>query len=314
MTKVSVIVPIYNMEGYLEQCLDSIVSQTLKDIEIICINDGSTDRCFDILKNFSNRYSNICLINQANAGVSKSRNRGIDFAEGEFVCFIDPDDWYPEKDILECLYEKAKEEGVNICGGSFSSYYNGNIKDNYEGTSAGYTFRVNAKVNFMDYQWDYGYHRFIYRRSMLINNNIYFPEYSRYQDPPFFVRAMLQAVEFYGISKITYRYRIGHQNIDWNEKKTGDLLRGLTDNLYISKQNGLSRLHYNTVLRMNDSFYQPIRKHVINNNQEIIDLLIQAGKSIDIALLQKEDHKIQDNYMPILMQENIVEKAMNKLS
>lgn len=101
MIKISVIIPIYNMEEYLPQCLDSIVSQTLREIEILCIDDGSTDGSEEVLKLYCNRDSRIRVIKQNNQGVLCARNLGIEEHPGKYVIFMDPDDWYPDKEILE---------------------------------------------------------------------------------------------------------------------------------------------------------------------------------------------------------------------
>ena len=99
--KITVIVPIYNTEKYLAECLDSICKQTLKDIEILCINDGSPDDSLYILRRYEYKYDNITILNQFNAGVGIARNNGIKFAKGEFVCFMDSDDYYLMEDTLE---------------------------------------------------------------------------------------------------------------------------------------------------------------------------------------------------------------------
>ena len=93
MVKISVIVPIYNVSNYLKRCLDSLIRQTLKDIEIICINDGSSDNSLEILVQYSQKDSRIKIINQENRGVSEARNSGINIAQGEFLSMVDPDDW-----------------------------------------------------------------------------------------------------------------------------------------------------------------------------------------------------------------------------
>lgn len=90
--KVSIIVPVYNVENYLRKCLDSIISQTLKNIEIICINDGSTDNSLSILKEYASKDERIIVINQENSGVSSARNRGLEIATGEYIAFVDADD------------------------------------------------------------------------------------------------------------------------------------------------------------------------------------------------------------------------------
>ena len=101
--KVSVIVPVYNVEQYLSDCLESICRQTLKGIEIIVVNDGSTDNSLSIIKSFQQKYSNIKLINKKNGGLSSARNAGIDMAVGEYLFFVDSDDFITP-DYVATLY------------------------------------------------------------------------------------------------------------------------------------------------------------------------------------------------------------------
>lgn len=111
--KVSIIVPIYNVEKYLARCLDSLLAQTLHDIEIMAVNDGSTDRSLDILHAYKIRDSRIKIINQENFGVSEARNAGIAKASGEYIAFVDPDDWI-ESEMYSTMYEKANEYNCDI--------------------------------------------------------------------------------------------------------------------------------------------------------------------------------------------------------
>lgn len=91
--KISVIVPVYNTEKYLDECLNSVENQTLKDIEIICVNDGSTDKSLEILNNHAGKDSRIKVISQENGGVSSARNAGIESSSGSYILFIDSDDF-----------------------------------------------------------------------------------------------------------------------------------------------------------------------------------------------------------------------------
>lgn len=116
MPKVSIIVPVYNVEKYLRKCIDSLINQTLNDIEIICINDGSTDKSLEILKEYKNRDSRIILLNQENSGQSVARNRGIEIAKGEYLGFVDPDDWI-DLDYYEKLYNAASTNDTDIAVG-----------------------------------------------------------------------------------------------------------------------------------------------------------------------------------------------------
>lgn len=245
MAKVSVIIPIYKVEKFLRECLDSVINQTLQDIEIICINDGSPDNSLKILKEYSQNDNRFIIIDRENKGVSVSRNEGIEKASGEFVCFMDPDDYYPSHDILETLYNKAKENNVLICGGEFSHYAGNGVEltQDYKGSFTGYLFEQNGIIEYKDYQFDYGYHRFIYNRNFLIENNIFFPDYKRFQDPPFFVNAMAQAERFYAVDKITYGYRFGHNKVKWTKEKTKDLLLAITEDFKLSQKYNLEKLN-----------------------------------------------------------------------
>ena len=111
--KVSVIVPVYNVERYLRRCLDSLVNQTLEEIEIILINDGSTDGSLSILEEYALKDSRIRVINQENQKQGAARNNGLKVAQGEYVGFVDSDDWVDE-DFLEKLYNSAKNNDADI--------------------------------------------------------------------------------------------------------------------------------------------------------------------------------------------------------
>lgn len=113
MYKVSIIIPVYNGEKYLIKCLNNVVEQTLRDIQIIVIDDGSTDNSLNIIKKYSKKYPNIQYQTKKNEGQAVARNIGIEMAEGEFITFIDSDD-YVEKDMLEKMYNNAIENNADI--------------------------------------------------------------------------------------------------------------------------------------------------------------------------------------------------------
>ena len=106
MPRLSIIVPIYNVEKYLPRCIESILNQTFKDFELILVNDGSTDSSYEILKEYENKYDNFRVINQKNGGLSAAKNAGIKIAKGEYIAFLDSDD-YLDKNFLETLYNMA---------------------------------------------------------------------------------------------------------------------------------------------------------------------------------------------------------------
>lgn len=117
MPKVSVLIPVYNVEKYLEQCLDSIINQTFTDIEIICVNDGSTDKSGEILKRYAAKDNRIKIVNKKNGGLPSARNAGINAAKGEYLSFVDSDD-YIQPDMIEKLYDAAVKTNAEIviCG------------------------------------------------------------------------------------------------------------------------------------------------------------------------------------------------------
>ena len=111
--KVSIIIPVYNVEPFLARCLDSVVGQTLRGIEIICVDDGSPDRSIDILNRYAAQDDRIRVISQENRGLGGARNRGFDAATGEFILFVDSDDWI-DPAYCERLYEAAREAEADI--------------------------------------------------------------------------------------------------------------------------------------------------------------------------------------------------------
>ncbi len=270
MPKVSVIIPVYNTEKYLRECLDSVVIQTLKDIEIICINDGSTDNSLEILSEYARKDNRITVINKKNEGVGKARNIGIQNSTAEFVCFMDPDDVYPSEDILQNLCSCAVANNVLIAGGEFSLFNNKAhlFKQTFPESQNGYLFKTNEIIDYQDYQFDYGYHRFIYNREFLISNNIEFPDLKRFQDPPFFIQAMYYAKEFYAIHKITYGYRYGHNNINWNSIKIRDLLKGICFDMKFAQEHSLDLLNEYSYIRLVEHFNK------IKNHLDLLSLIL----------------------------------------
>ena len=125
-TLISIIIPIYNVENYLRQCLDSIMVQTYKNFECLLINDGSPDHSADICREYVSKDSRFRYFEKENGGVSSARNLGIEYSKGEYITFIDSDDWV-DSDYLEALYTTLLEEGADI---TISTYKQFNIKDN----------------------------------------------------------------------------------------------------------------------------------------------------------------------------------------
>lgn len=242
MVKVSIVIPCYNVENYIKMCLDSVLMQTLQDIEIICVDDGSTDGTFCILKQYGNIVHNLSVLQQKNQGSGIARNLGIAVAKGEYLAFMDADDFYPAKDTLEKMYVTAKKESAEICGGSGCVFRN-NIY-NYTGFRKGFVFSNDSWIDKKDYPTYHGYWRFIYKSDLIRENHICFPDYIRCQDPPFFLRALACAKSIYCMKEVTYVYRKEHKQIFFTQKQAIDFAKGMRDSLMLAQEEGMLAVRY----------------------------------------------------------------------
>lgn len=236
--KVSIIIPIYNAADYLEECLDSVLTQTLKEIEIICIDDGSEDDSVAILESYADRFNNFIILKQENQGAGPARNKGIEYAKGKYICFLDADDYYPDKDVLKKMYLAAEREGALICGGNFAIYRDDEVKRNCESE-----FLIEKKWSYDEFQECYYYWRFMYSIQLIRKNGIKFPAYRRFQDPPFFVRAMICAKWFYAITDIVVVYRVMHKEVYYDLEKVIDFLNGIYDVFQLAYKNQFYKLY-----------------------------------------------------------------------
>lgn len=164
MPKISVIIPVYNAEKYLQRCLDSVCKQSLKEIEIICIDDCSSDNSLEILKKYSKNYKNLIVLHlEKNGGESAARNAGLALAQGEYLAFVDNDDEL-DLNFLEKLYQKARAENADIVKGEVMEIgYNGKKTAVKQITAGG------DKWLFVTYWWCA-----IFKRAMIAENNISF--------------------------------------------------------------------------------------------------------------------------------------------
>ena len=247
MPKVSVIVPVHDKGAYLAECLASIECQTLRNLEIICIDDASTDDSLAICKSFAGQDDRFRIVElPENRGAAAARNTGIEMAAGDFIMFMDADDWYPRNTTIERLYRAAVDNDVLIAGGMMSEYdtKRQKLRENYEdaGHLELYVFDREGVVEYRAWQGDYGYTRFIYSRKLLVDNNITFPPYIRHEDPVFFVRTMLAAGRFYAIPEVVYRYRINHKPTELSPKALDDAIEAIVDLLVLAANEDLPKL------------------------------------------------------------------------
>lgn len=203
MLKVSVIIPVYNAEAYLRQCLDSVVNQTLQDIEIICVDDGSADFSTVILNEYAAKDARINIFTQVNSGQGAARNRGLEAARGEYVYFVDADDELLNTSVLENLLATAKRENLDVLffdaetvideGFSTTAVRAGDYVRHHD-----YSSVMSGRELFSEFLKNREYtvcpYLAFYRRSFLEENNIRFPsERIFYEDNIFMTRVLLAA-------------------------------------------------------------------------------------------------------------------------
>jgi glycosyltransferase involved in cell wall biosynthesis len=276
MIKVSIIIPIYNAEKYLKQCIKSVLSQTLKELEIICVDDGSTDDSALIIKKLISHDKRIRLLHQTNQGAGIARNQALDKAKGKYVAFLDADDFYIDNDALRLMFDACEKNGLSASASLRKCLVDGMLED-------GSLFQnvVKGKIlDYCDYQIDYDYQNFIFLRKILVENSFYFPDYRRFQDPPFLVQVLYKIRKFMVIDTYLYCYRVTNPEVRFDNKKILDLLYGLIDNLTFAKENHLETLFQNTIYRLEYEYRTIILKNIDVDNLELLKLLMQANQII----------------------------------
>lgn len=219
MAKVSIIVPTYNVERYLEECLDSIVGQTLRDLEIICVNDGSTDGSLDILKKYAKADERIFIIDKQNAGYGCAMNDGLDRATGEYIGIVEPDD-YVDLHMYEDLYRIAKEKDLDIVKADFYRFVcdkNGEVRRSYDALSkdgTGYNEVVDPKENDGIFRYVLNTWSGIYRREFIERYHIRHNTTpgASFQDNGFWFQTFCLAERIYFVNKPYYMNRRDNPN------------------------------------------------------------------------------------------------------
>ena len=229
--KISVIIPVYNAEEYLEECLNSVLGQSMKEIEVICINDGSTDNSLSILKQFRDRDERLHIISQDNESAGAARNRGLEVAKGEYLSFLDADDFF-ESHMLSTAHEKAKKYEADIVvfrSNQFDerrqSYCESTwtIKDQYIPNIDVFS-RKDVKEDFFNcfacWAWDK-----LFRTEFIRENNISFQNQKSVNDLLFVYSALSKAERISIVQEILVHKRINNNNSisnsysrtkDWN--------------------------------------------------------------------------------------------------
>lgn len=223
MIKVSVIVPVFNTEEYIGECLDSILAQSLQEIEVICINDGSTDHSLEILQEYATKDDRVTVLDQLNAGQSVSRNRGLQKAKGEYVYFMDSDDLITSH-MLEETYSLCKEKNLDVLYFSGTSFFeNDNLKQEQEWFSSAYYRKgdyteVVEGPQMLKLLYDQGAYFVspclqIIRREYIEENNLQFPEGIVHEDNSFTFKALLSAKRVFCVNDIYFYRRVRTESV-----------------------------------------------------------------------------------------------------
>ena len=209
--KISVLIPIYNVEKYLAECLESIINQTYSDLEIICINDGSTDNSLSIINKYAKLDDRIVLLDKENSGYGDSMNRGLSIAKGEYISIVESDDFI-EKDMLGVLYEKMASYNLDVVKCKYNRYWSKTHSEKHNWPKAVLEHNIENKIiNSLDYPevciippsiWSG-----LYRRSFLEENGIKFlpTPGASYQDISFAFKVWVAAekvmlIDYYGVN------------------------------------------------------------------------------------------------------------------
>lgn len=249
---VSVIVPAFNAEETIAKCLQSILKQSFKNIEIITVNDGSNDNSLNILKNYARKDSRIKIINKENEGLSCARNDGLNIACGEYIGYIDSDDWTDVK-FYEKLYNAAKKYDADIaagniirCGKLIRKY---RIKYEKEKLFTDSTEKLKAAgIPKYNYVWNK-----IYKRESLININICFPAGKVYEDIQWSIKIVYFMKNFLTVPDCNYFYRKNQSSIvsttKKNEKKIKDGEEAVDVMVKFAEEHNLTEILKNNKLK-----------------------------------------------------------------
>lgn len=208
MVAVSVVMPVYNSSNFLNKSIESIQNQTLKDIEIICVDDGSTDDSLDVLNKLNDKYGNIKIVCQENAGPGMARNNGIKNAHGDYIAFLDSDDIFLDNFALEKMYSLGKSNDSNlICANLKRINQDYTIDTHYDFLNSRFRyFYKKDSLKAEDYGIPFAFYRNLFKRSFLEENEIDFPDLRFGEDPVFMVNVLVNINEFLALPLDLYGY------------------------------------------------------------------------------------------------------------
>lgn len=283
MIKISVIIPVYNAERTLKKCLNSILNQSLKELEIILINDGSKDKSDDICKSYTKKDKRILYINKKNEGCSTTRNLGINIAKVKYLTFVDPDDCL-EKEMYSTMYNIAKNNNLDIiiCGFKI-------LDENYNYLEKVEPIRYLDKINYFKIKnkcFNSSWNK-LYKKELLKNNNIYFPKNTHMgEDLVFNIKSFYFAEKIDVIKECYYSYYNNLSGAMNNIEKRKEIYKSLDEifNFFnkVPKNNEYLKI-FNEIFIFNGVFpiYEIIENLRCQKKEEWKELLALARKNIN---------------------------------
>ena len=300
--KVSVIIPVYNAEKYLSDSLNSIINQTLKDIEIICINDGSSDNSLKILNYYREIDNRIFILNQKNKGANIARNEGLKIAKGQFILFFDSDDILI-KDALEKLFELSIEENLEILYFNFKPIFDDKITEKYFPKDIYYKINSNKNVKngkeiflklIKENKWIFSPCFQFIKNSFLLNNKINFFEGIKFDDNLFSFNLISNINRAIEINEVFYLKMFYYKTY----KKTDKLLKKLYDNIINIKELLLKSLNFENSKNL---IIQYSLELFIDNLEEKIFFIFKNMRIDNIYIIKKWEKDIQILLLSILL-------------
>ncbi|MEY8389961.1 glycosyltransferase family 2 protein [Lachnospiraceae bacterium 45-W7] len=284
----SVLIPIYNVEEYLKQCLDSLINQTLENIQIICINDGSTDNCPSILEEYSYRDSRITVLNHENSGYGFSLNRGLQYAQADYISIIEPDDFL-ESNAYESFYKDTQNfPQTDIIKYAYWNFHETNAEkiitpsNSASLTLPEKTFKISQYPQLLLYHpsiWSC-----VYKTSFIKENKLSFIEApgAAWTDNPFFISSMCLAHNILWKNKKVYYYRQGHVTASSNLKNCQIPIRRLIEIFDFLKEYNIDdfgillciykrAFHYINIVRDHNNYRQTEIEPLIQKILEQLD-------------------------------------------
>ncbi len=291
---VSVIVTVYDRNELIDRCMESIVGQTLDNIEILCINTSQSKKNKMCIDGWCKKDTRIKVTTDNYATAAEAMNAAMDIAGGEYIVFIDSDDFYYENNALELLVNACEKSHTDMAGSSIAevNVFNDGVRTQFDGIYKKYAFDADRVFEYGDYQCDYGYKRFLYRRKFLVDNDIVFPPFEYMYDSVFLVRAMTASGSFAAVAQPLYAQRAPFRPVTWTDRIANEILKSLSMNLRTAVECDMEELKTLCINRILREYVFIIKDHTVPSNPEMLDIMAEL-ENIHYGSLEDINLKLQ---------------------